>query len=59
LIRIRIESAPVERADLQKLCAELGIPADQNRENAGERLGFLGRLIHDLNARAWLKELKF
>jgi len=28
LIRIRIESAPVERADLQKLCAELGIPAD-------------------------------
>src|SRR6266853_1098983 len=28
LIRIRIGSAPVERADLQKLCAELGIPAD-------------------------------
>src|SRR6266481_712275 len=28
LIRARIESAPVERADLQKLCAELGIPAD-------------------------------
>jgi hypothetical protein len=28
LIRIRIESAPVERADLQRLCAELGIPAD-------------------------------
>jgi curved DNA-binding protein CbpA len=28
LIRIRIESAPVERADLQKICAELGIPAD-------------------------------
>jgi hypothetical protein len=28
LIRFRIESAPVERADLQKLCAELGIPAD-------------------------------
>jgi curved DNA-binding protein CbpA len=27
-IRARIESAPVERADLQKLCAELGIPAD-------------------------------
>jgi curved DNA-binding protein CbpA len=27
LIRIRIEPAPVERADLQKLCAELGIPA--------------------------------
>jgi curved DNA-binding protein CbpA len=136
LIRIRIESAPVERADLQKLCAELGIPADfdislitwkpdydafyykqlskrarrlylfrsecifdlekvviaetpqlghatyifskptsmpeflaiygkvtkenirQNRGNVGERLGFLGRLIHDLNARAWLKELR-
>jgi hypothetical protein len=30
----------------------------QNRGNVGERLGFLGRLIHDLNARAWLKELK-
>lgn len=28
LIRIRIESAPVERADLTKLCAKLGIPAD-------------------------------
>lgn len=28
LIRIRIESAPVERADLQKLCAELGMAAD-------------------------------
>jgi hypothetical protein len=28
LIRARIESAPVERTDLQKLCAELGIPAD-------------------------------
>jgi len=136
LICIRIESAPVERADLQKLCAELGIPADfdislitwkpdydafyykqlskrarrlylfrseyifdlekvvivetpqlghatyvfskptsmpeflavygwvtkedirQNRGNVAERLGFLGRLIHDLNARAWLKELR-
>jgi hypothetical protein len=136
LIRMRIESAPVERADLQKLCAELRIPADfdislitwkpdydafyykqlckrarrlylfqseyifdleqvvivetpqlghatyvfsrptsmpeflaiygmvtkedirQNRGNVGERLGFLGRLIHDLNARAWLKALK-
>ena len=136
LIRARIESGPVERADLQKHCIELGIPADfdislitwkpdydafyykqlckrarrlylfrseyifdlekvvivetpqlghatyvfskptsmpeflaiygrvtkedirQNRGNVGERLGFLGRLIHDLNARAWLKELK-
>jgi len=27
-IRARIESAPVERADLQKLCAGLGIPGD-------------------------------
>jgi len=135
LIRIRIESAPVERADLQKLCAELGIPADfdislitwkpdydafyykqlckrarrlylfrseyifdleraviaerpqlghatylfskpvnmtefltiygrvaredirHNRGNVAERLGFLGRLIHGSNPRAWLKEL--
>ena len=28
LIRTRIESAPVERADLQRLCTELGIPGD-------------------------------
>src|SRR6266403_222947 len=28
LIRARIESGPVERADLRKLCTELGIPAD-------------------------------
>ena len=27
-IRARIESAPVERTHLQRLCAELGIPAD-------------------------------
>ncbi len=27
-VRRRIESAPIERADLQKLCAGLGIPAD-------------------------------
>jgi len=136
LIRIRIESAPVERADLQKLCAELGIPADfdislitwkpdydafyykqlckrsrrlylfrseyifdleravvietpqlghatylfskpinmtsflalygsvtkddirHNRSNVAERLDFLGRLIHGLDPRGWLKELK-
>jgi curved DNA-binding protein CbpA len=136
LIRARIESAPVERADLQKLCAELGIPADfdislitwkpdydafyykqlckrarrlylfrseyifdleraviietprlghatylfskpinmtgflalygsvtkddirHNRSNVAERLGFLGRLIHGLDPRGWLKELK-
>jgi hypothetical protein len=136
LIRARIESAPVERTDLQKLCAELGIPADfdislitwkpdydafyykqlskragrlylfqseyifdlesaviietprlghatylfskpinmtgflalygsvtkddirHNRSNVAERLGFLGRLIHGLNPRGWLKELK-
>src|SRR5260370_14690224 len=28
LIRARIESSPVERADLQKLCAGLGMPGD-------------------------------
>jgi hypothetical protein len=136
LIRTRIESAPVERTDLQKLCAELGIPADfdislitwkpdydafyykqlskrarrlylfqseyifdleraviaetpqlghatylfskpvnmtefltiygrvaredirHNRGNVAERLGFLRRIIHGHNSRAWLKELK-
>lgn len=135
-IRARIESAPVERVDLQKLCAGLGIPGDfdvaqitwkpdydafyykqlckrarhvylfrseyifdlettvivetpqlghasylfskpvnmteflavygsvtkddirHNRGNVGERLGFLGRLIHGHNPRAWMKELK-
>ena len=136
LIRPRIECAPVERADLQKLCAGLGIPADfdislitwkpdydafyykqlckcarrlylfrseyifdleraviietpqlghatylfskpinmtsflalygrvtkddirHNRSNVAERLGFLGRLIHGLDPRGWLNELK-
>jgi hypothetical protein len=29
----------------------------QNRDNLAERLGFLGRLIHGTNPRAWLKEL--
>jgi curved DNA-binding protein CbpA len=29
-----------------------------NRGNIAERLGFLGRLIHGHNPRAWLKELK-
>jgi hypothetical protein len=136
LIRARIVSAPVERTDLQKLCAEMGIPADfdislitwkpdydafyykqlskrarrlylfrseyifdletvvivetpqlghatyvfskptsmpeflaiygrvtkedirQNRGNVAERLGFLGRVIHGLGPRVWLRELK-
>ena len=135
-IRARIESAPVERLDLQKLCVGLGIPGDfdvaqitwkpdylafyykqlckrarhvylfrseyifdleitvivempqlghasylfskpvnmpeflavyvsvtkddirHNRGNVGERLGFLGRLIHGHNPRVWMKELK-
>ncbi|MCI0620076.1 MAG: hypothetical protein L0387_00095, partial [Acidobacteria bacterium] len=30
----------------------------QNRDNVAERLGFLGRLIHGPNPRAWLQELK-
>jgi hypothetical protein len=136
LIRARIESAPVERGDLQELCAGLGMPGDfdvalitwkpdydafyfkqlckrarrlylfrseyifdleravivetpqlghatylfskpasmteflviyksvtkddirHNRGNVAERLGFLGRLIHGLSPRGWLKELK-
>ena len=29
-----------------------------NRNNAAERLGFLGRLIHGRNSRAWLRDLK-
>jgi len=30
----------------------------QNRNNVAERLGFLGRLVHGHNLRAWLRELK-
>jgi hypothetical protein len=30
----------------------------RNRNNLAERLGFLGRIIHGSNPRAWLKELK-
>ena len=30
----------------------------RNRNNAAERLGFLGRVIHGTNPRAWLKEVK-
>ncbi len=134
-IRARIESAPVERTALQKMCDNLGIPGDfdvaqitwrpdydaffyrqlcrrarqlylfrseyifdlenitvvetpqlghatylftkpanmsqflaiyasitkedirQNRDTVAERLGFLGRLIHGVNPRAWLNEL--
>jgi len=29
-----------------------------NRDNISERLGFLGRVIHGANARAWLKEIR-
>jgi hypothetical protein len=135
-IRSRIESAPIEREELQRLCAGLGIPGDfdvalitwkpdydaayyrqlsmrarrlflyqseyvfdletavvvetpqlghatylfakpaniaqflevyarvtkdairHNSENIAERLGFLGRLVHGVNPRVWLKELK-
>ncbi|HWO33491.1 MAG TPA: hypothetical protein VNO32_32245, partial [Candidatus Acidoferrum sp.] len=135
-VRLRIESSPIERAELQKLCTALGIPSDfdvslitwkpdydavyykelskrakrlylygseyvfdleravvvetpqlghatylfskpssmteflemyssvakvdirQNRNNVAERLGFLGRLIHGLNPRFWLRELR-
>jgi len=30
----------------------------RNRENIGERLGFLGRIIHGSNPRSWAKELR-
>ena len=30
----------------------------RNRENAAERLGFLGRVIHGTNPRAWLREVR-
>lgn len=30
----------------------------RNRNNAGERLGFLGRVIHGTNPRVWLKEVR-
>jgi hypothetical protein len=30
----------------------------RNRNNAAELLGFLGRVIHGSNPRAWLKEVR-
>ncbi|HEX8798536.1 MAG TPA: hypothetical protein VF772_07985 [Terriglobales bacterium] len=30
----------------------------RNRNNAAERLGFLGRVIHGTNSKAWLKEVR-
>ena len=30
----------------------------RNRDNVGERLGFLGRVIHGTNPSAWLKEMR-
>jgi hypothetical protein len=30
----------------------------RNRDNVGERLGFLRRIIHGMNPRAWLKEMR-
>ncbi|MCZ2080657.1 MAG: hypothetical protein LC130_37285, partial [Bryobacterales bacterium] len=30
----------------------------RNRANAAERLGFIGRVMHGHNARAWLRELR-
>ena len=29
-----------------------------NRNNVAERLGFLGRMVHGVNPRAWLKDLR-
>lgn len=30
----------------------------RNQDNIGERLGFLGRVIHGVNPSAWLKEMR-
>ena len=30
----------------------------QNRGNAAERLGFMGRVVHGANSTSWLKELR-
>jgi hypothetical protein len=30
----------------------------RNRNNAAERLGFLGRVVHGTNPRSWLKEVR-
>ena len=30
----------------------------RNRANIGERLGFIGRIIHGSNPRSWAKELR-
>jgi hypothetical protein len=30
----------------------------RNKDNVGERLGFLGRVVHGTDPRAWLKEMR-
>ena len=43
------------------LAAYTGVSKDdirRNRANIGEKLGFLGRIIHGSNARIWAKELR-
>ena len=30
----------------------------KNRNNVAEKLGFLGRVVHGVNGRLWLRELK-
>ena len=30
----------------------------RNQDNVGKRLAFLGRVIHDTNPRAWVKEMR-
>ena len=30
----------------------------RNRDNVAEKLGFLGRIVHGVNGRLWLRELK-
>ncbi|PYT30015.1 MAG: hypothetical protein DMG58_15295, partial [Acidobacteria bacterium] len=30
----------------------------RNRENVAAQLGFLGRIVHGVNPRVWLKELR-
>ena len=58
-LRLRLENRAVEKAELERMCSETTKDdIRRNRNNAAERLGFLGRVIHGTNPRAWLKELR-
>jgi MOSC domain-containing protein len=47
VVRLQRSSSQIAKEDIRR-----------NRDNVGERLGFLGRVIHGMDPRAWLKEMR-